>query len=349
MKKEISNELIIKFLENKCSRDEAEIVYRYLMKHPELLNRHIGEEEWELFSDLPVITEQRSDAWLQHIQQHKQEKKTALLRRPWLRVAAAVILLTAGAGVLYYFLQPVAHPASPIAKQATPSPAAKEKIFVNNNTRPVIDTLDDGSIVRLYKNSILTCTQPFGKDKRELRLQGEAVFYVAKDTKRPFTVFTDGFSTTALGTVFRVSAYASGPSAVKLLRGKVVVRSLQASSAPVYLLPGEECSFSKTDHRLYFHGVEPAKRAPAEIKVNGDIYETEDDISFSNTPLRDVFARIDKIYHTNIQFDSTKAKGRTFTGSFLKQQPLEEMLATIAQLNNLTVSKTASGYRLTAD
>lgn len=349
MKKEISHDLVVKFLENKCSREEAAIVYDYLLKHPELLNRHMGEEEWETFSDVPAIPEERSHAWLQYIQQHKQEKRTVLLRRPWLRVAAAVILLIAGAGFLYYLLQPAARTAVPMAKQTTARPAAKEKWFVNNNTEPVTDTLDDGSVVRLYKNSILICSQPFDKDKRDLRLQGEAVFYVAKDKNRPFTVFTEGFSTTALGTVFRVSAYASGVPAVKLLRGKVVVNNLQSAAAPVYLLPGDECTFSKTDRRLHFHGGETARQEPAEIKVNGDIRETEDEIGFSNTPLQDVFTRIDKIYHTNIQFDSGKAKGRTFTGSFLKQQPVEEVLATIAQLNNLTVSKNESGYRLTAD
>lgn len=349
MKKEINKELITKFLENKCDREEAETVHQYIMEHPGVLDEHINEEEWELFT-APAVPGNRTDAWLQYIQEHKQEKRTFRLWRPRLRIAAAVVLLTIGAGTLYYLLQPTARPASPMVNRIIYRPAIKEKLFVNNNTEPVTDTLDDGTMVKLYKNSVLACLQPFDSAKRDLRLQGEAVFYVAKDTKRPFTVFADGFSTTALGTVFRVSAYTSGPSSIKLLSGKVVVRNLQSAAAPVYLQPGDECLFSKTDHRLHFHGAQMAKPAASvEIKVNGDTRETEEEISFSNTPLQDVFVHINKAYHTNIQFDSTQAKGRTFTGSFLKQQPVEEVLATIAQLNNLTVSKTESGYRLTAD
>jgi hypothetical protein len=349
MKKEISKELIIKFLENKCGREEAERVHQYLMEHPGVLDEHVNEEEWELFTAAPIVPDHRSDVWLQYIQEHKQEKKSFLLWRPLLRVAAAVLLLTAGGGTLYYLLQPAARPASPVATRIIYRPAAKEKLFINNGSEPVTDTLYDGSVVRLYKNSVLACLQPFDSAKRELRLQGEAVFFVAKDTQRPFTVFTDGFSTTALGTAFRVSAYSSGPSSVKLLSGRVVVRNLQSAAAPVYLQPGDACTFNKADHLLHFHSAETSKPASVEIKVNGDIRETEDEIAFSNTPLQEVFVRINKTYHTSILFDSTQAKGRTFTGSFLKQEPVEEVLATIAQLNNLTVNKTESGYRLTTD
>ena len=348
MKKEISSTLVKKFLENKCNREEAEIVYDYLTRHPMVLDDYFDEASWDAFHVSPHITEARSNAWLEQIQAQKQGKKIFVLRSSWWRVAAMVLLM-AGIGCWYWLARPAAHPAAPLAKKAAPAVPRREKWLVNNNSEPIEYTLDDGTVVRLQKNSLVACNQPFDKDKRTLRLQGEAIFYVAKDKKRPFTVFTDGFSTEALGTVFRVKAYPSGASAVKLLRGKVVVRNLQSAADPVYLLPGDECSFNNTDHRLYFHGAIAVKPAPVPEKVTGEMHETEDEVSFSNTPLPQVLAGIGKIYHIPVACDSGRVNGRTFTGSFLKRQPVEEVLATIAQLNNLTVSKAEAGYRLTAN
>ena len=40
-------------------------------------------------------------------------------------------------------------------------------------------------------------------------------------------------------------------------------------------------------------------------------------------------------------------RGRTFTGSIEKDQPLEDALNTIAQLNDLLASRQDSSYRIT--
>ena len=44
----------------------------------------------------------------------------------------------------------------------------------------------------------------FPPDKREIFLKGEAKFIVAKNKKKPFTVYTGMLATTALGTIFTV-------------------------------------------------------------------------------------------------------------------------------------------------
>ncbi|MBS1566420.1 MAG: FecR domain-containing protein [Bacteroidetes bacterium] len=349
MKKETGKELLVKFLENRCSREEAEVVHAWLEQHPDALDQWLDEQEWEQMTDYPRPDTRQSDAMLSYIQAHR-EPHSVWFRRPWLRVAAIFVLLLAGGATLYHFLKPSSQPVQIVSMKSGLRPATREKMYVNNHAESIADTLDDGTIVHLSKNSLLSCNQPFDTDKRELRLQGEAVFYVAKDKQRPFTVIADGFSTTALGTVFRVSAYTGGTASVKLVNGKVVVRSLQSAASPVYLLPGDACTFSESDHRLHYLAAKsPRITLPAEIKVDGDIRETEDEIAFSNTPLQQVLGRIGSLYHTSIHFDSTHAKGRTFTGSFLKTQPLEEVIATIAQLNNLTVSKEPAGCRLQED
>ena len=68
---------------------------------------------------------------------------------------------------------------------------------------------------------------PFQNNKREIYLEGEAYFKVAKDKTKPFTVFAGALATTALGTQFRITAKKNTPGniTVKLFTGKVAIRS----------------------------------------------------------------------------------------------------------------------------
>ncbi len=65
----------------------------------------------------------------------------------------------------------------------------------------------------------------FDNEKRELFLEGEALFEVEKDKTRPFIVYTGGLSTTALGTSFKITTGAAAVR-VQLLTGKVVVKAI---------------------------------------------------------------------------------------------------------------------------
>ncbi|MBK8878171.1 MAG: FecR domain-containing protein [Haliscomenobacter sp.] len=66
--------------------------------------------------------------------------------------------------------------------------------------------LPDGSTVWLNENTTLTYARNFLK-RREVKLQGEAFFSVARLEKLPFTIFSKNLETTVLGTTFNVRAY----------------------------------------------------------------------------------------------------------------------------------------------
>lgn len=343
---EVNADLIKRFLENRCTQEEAALVHEYLLAHKDQLDKWLPEEEWESFEagiKLPAV---ESNSWFKHIEQ---EKKGARIISPaWLRIAAAVLIAVSFV-VVYQFVHPT-HKKT-ITKIIKPQiPATTARIFRNNNEKNVTYTLDDGSTVILHAKSMLICNQPFDSTKRKLTLHGEATFYVAKDTSRPFMVFTKGFSTTALGTVFRIKAYdSSSTSTVQLIEGKVVLQNLHHPEKPMYLHPGDEYSFSYKDNR--FRSITPKAHVPvktvAPIHVDGNITETTAEISFSNTPLPDVLKKISEVYDIRIDMDSAQLEGRKFTGSFLKKQAANDVLATIAGLNNYTVVYDGTVYRLT--
>ncbi|CAM3821725.1 FecR family protein [Sphingobacterium prati] len=98
--------------------------------------------------------------------------------------------------------------------------------------------LADGSSVVLNSGSSLYYPQVFTQSSREVRLEGEAFFDVAHDTKRPFFVHVKESRIKVLGTSFNVTAYPDDKEVVAtLLEGSVHFSNPYNS---VFLKPGEQ-------------------------------------------------------------------------------------------------------------
>ncbi len=105
-------------------------------------------------------------------------------------------------------------------------------------------TMSDGTKVLINSGSSLQFLTNFEKDKREVYLEGEAYFEVAKDTLRPFSVITGSITTTALGTSFNISAYPSEAVNVALVEGLVEVDASLMDTNRIYLQKGELASIN---------------------------------------------------------------------------------------------------------
>ena len=109
---------------------------------------------------------------------------------PWLRIAAVLFVLAAASWLFYTY--------------SSNKPAQRFSLRSGNDTR--IDTLSDGTIVTLNRNSTLTTQKDLGGNARTVELEGEAFFLVAPDKSRPFTVHTKNATIDVLGTSFNVRA-----------------------------------------------------------------------------------------------------------------------------------------------
>ena len=74
----------------------------------------------------------------------------------------------------------------------------------NNETRPIMITLEDGSKIHLSKNSKISYPTHFEKESRTVFLSGEAFFDIAKNPKKPFFVYSNEIITKVLGTSFTI-------------------------------------------------------------------------------------------------------------------------------------------------
>lgn len=347
---EVTKALLVKFIANKCSREEAAQVYEYLLKHPQAFDELLNEEEWEAYEFNGAIDKQQSDNWYSAIQQQKNTGRV-IRWRSWLRTAAAAVLLLTGGWFIYQLVKPVRKNDLQVVTIIRPAEKAKErkkKKYINKSDRPAIYTLADGSVITLYKNSVVECDQPFTGSKRDLVLHGEALFKVVKDKTKPFTVYTSNFSTTALGTVFNISAYDNKTrSGVKLISGKVVVKNLKKATEPVYLNPGDECFFETGEKHAGLHTVKAAAPVNKPVINHGQtITENEEVIEFTNAPLQQVFIKIESLYQVSIHIEAKHLNNRKFTGTHLKSESPDELLSTIAGLNNLQLSKQGTVYLL---
>jgi transmembrane sensor len=66
------------------------------------------------------------------------------------------------------------------------------------------DTLPDGTVVTLYKNSSLFYPSAFSGNQRNVIMNGDAFFLVQHDARKPFRIAISGIIVTALGTSFDI-------------------------------------------------------------------------------------------------------------------------------------------------
>ncbi|NGM67338.1 FecR family protein [Sphingobacterium sp. SGR-19] len=219
-------------------------------------------------------------------------------------------------------------------------------VYARDKGQMKVFTLNDGSEVKLYPGSSLTYDADYGKADRFLKLTGEARFVVAKDTLRPFIVEAKGYTTTALGTIFTVDARGSGRMRVRLLSGKVVVKSTPQTPfmiADQYLLPGEELAIqvdrSAMEKRSFVEEPKPLVRVAPATSSSRKEGDGDTDLHFEETPLIEVLERIGTA--KNLRFDLREADVRDchFTGNFSEKDDVETMLDIICTTNDLTYER----------
>lgn len=98
-------------------------------------------------------------------------------------------------------------------------------------------TLPDGSVIRLNSDTKLTYPAVFAGKERNVYIEGEAMFEVARDERHPFIVSTFASKVKVLGTEFSVRAEKlESIFTVYLKKGKVSI-SLNGSSESIIMNP----------------------------------------------------------------------------------------------------------------
>ena len=105
-----------------------------------------------------------------------------------------------------------------------------DNIVVVPKGQRVCLTLSDGSTIWLNAGSRFTYPAKFSKKERNVTLDGEGYFEVAKNPDAPFTVNLPALDIKVLGTKFNVTAFDNEPSQISLCEGSVEVSTTDGLS-----------------------------------------------------------------------------------------------------------------------
>lgn len=328
--------LLDRFYKGECTQEEVQEVLIWFredkMDQYKEMEMHAL---WQEAAHWPVETPSHYTSLLfdrirERIEEPKEEEGDGKIVRLWKEVplpfwtkVAAVLLLPLcllGAMMLY-----ASRPLTTTVAYTTveTTPGVKKTIH-----------LPDGSIIKLNADSRVIFAELFDASTREITLQGEAFFDVAKDSLRPFIVHTGDISTQALGTSFNIDyTLHDSTITVSLVTGVVSVKKrdegqLQQLSR---LMPGMQLTYDKASQQ---HLITSFDRD----EIMG---WTQRVLQFNRADRDQVVKKLENWYGVKIELDTsgTDLKPWNYTGEY-HNESLDKVLEGIGFVEGFTYERT---------
>ena len=218
----------------------------------------------------------------------------------------------------------IPHPSSPILH---PSSLTKEQLLSARRITTRHDkefwlTLDDGTLVHLNYNTRLIYPEEFGRGDRNVILDGEAYFMVAKDKSRPFIVHTTNGDVKVYGTEFNVNT--SHSTSVVLVKGSVSVTP--TGGREIMLKPGQQLTL--TDNQP---SVTQVDTAPYVAWNEGKFF-------FEEWPLERIMQVIARWYGREVEFTTDEIKQQRYSGNFDRYEDIRPTMEAIETITGLKIT-----------
>ncbi|MBU6340118.1 MAG: FecR domain-containing protein [Bacteroidetes bacterium] len=314
--------LIAKVLAGEADADEQEFLHQWQSQSPD--NQHHFEslqKLWDLSANARTAPRRtvNTEKALERVKARLQDQSVPMRSkrggnmRFWIQAVAACALLIAA----FFLLQQIQ------PGKASEITAASDAILV--------DTLKDGSIVTLNRNSGLTVSSHFNKKERRMQLHGEAYFEVAHDQSKPFVIEIQKIEIQAVGTAFNVdNATEPGKITVTVTEGKVLVRT---PGEQIFLAAGEEVVYDIVQGKLSKNQIPQNPNTLA--------YKTRA-FQFDGTPLGAVVQQMQNAYGVRILLKNKGLENCPLSGRY-NDLPLKRLLDLIAETFNLNLSQLPDG------
>ena len=174
-------------------------------------------------------------------------------------------------------------------------------------------TMADGTEVWLNAETRLRFEPGLSSKTRDVYLEGEAYFNVAKNKLRPFIVHTAQADILVTGTQFNVNTYDSSRFKAALVEGAIMAKS--HNSKPLQIKPGFEVVYKSGE------GFSTQLFDEAEVLswMKGVYY-------FHDTPLQDLAKVVSRWYDVTIHYDNDRLANKMFSGELVKKESLQTFL-----------------------
>jgi len=325
---------LVRYVTGRCTPDEAAAFEAALAADPELAARvESYREVWAHLREARGAWDIDA-AWTELKLRHEARKRRRAVppRIPvWLGRAAAILVLALGGMGVWGLV--------PWDTIRVERPIEMSEFTTSRGQRAHL-RLPDGSQVILGVETRLRVPENFGRKSRELYLEGEAIFEVEHDEKRPFRVHTQGLIAEDLGTRFVVRRYAEDSATmVAVTEGRVELKpaAATASSEPYLLDPGDLGRVNDQGEVEIQRGVDTASL----------LAWAEGRLVFKDTPLGDVVAQLRRWYAAEIRLADPALGARRVSASF-QGEPLQQVLNLLALTLDLAAEREGEAFVIRA-
>lgn len=302
----MTDEILIRFINNTCSDEELEMVKDWLdesednsakLFEMERIAMLAGELRDNGNARGRVLADVRSRIMAEEMRKRRGQRSKIY---KWVSAAAAVAAIVVVSVFVFNFNQP-------------------RMITVETFAESIDVTLPDGSVIYLNKNSKLEYPEKFASASRDVNFSGEGFFKVAKDKDHPFVVNGEYISVTVLGTEFNFNSQNGTENNVSLVEGSVKVRSNDGTEG-VVLVPGQKAEYDTSTGNI----------TVSETNAGIDAAWHDRIIPFENANIKDIAQALSHLYGIQIRLDDVDTS-KTYSGITVY---CEDIDSTLSQLSN---------------
>jgi ferric-dicitrate binding protein FerR (iron transport regulator) len=288
--------LLNKFLKGKATREEVNMIEAFekqqLNKNEKnifsnkLEKQHV---EDEMFSNIAAGTFNKNN-W------------------EWLQIAASIAIIF-GVGFGYYQIN------------------HKIETFGVCNTTSNIKRIHliDGSEIVLNSGSSIKYTDDFNRDDRQVELEGEAFFYVARNEEKPFIITTGELKTKVLGTSFNIK---QTESIVKVTVSTGLVQVYDKHNI-IRIRPNQEAIYHTKTNDLNKRNIK------SELITSW----FAENIELTNISMSELSELLKKRFNVDLVFKDINLANKRLTITIKKTDNLDEIIYRINEINELILEK----------
>jgi transmembrane sensor len=310
--------LIAKYLANEATLEEIQEVELWLITNDQNKEELVQVyKSWQL-SQLNKVDEKA--AW-KLVKEQIQPKSKAIKLPLIYKIAASFLLI---ATVFFILNRPKAIIDS------------NNIITISSKDKTMSVELEDGSFVHLNKNTTFRYPQKFNDSIRQVFIDGEGFFEVAKRNGLPFKVTTSKLDIKVLGTSFNVDSYTGKTQmAIEVRTGIVAVSRANITSKnndQIILSEKEMATFLEDKDSLYKSPLSNENYLAWKTGV----------LEFDRTALLDVIKTLNETYDNNISINDQQLGNCLLTARF-NNISLVEVLDALTSTYNLKIEQTSKG------
>lgn len=294
-------ELLAGYFQRNLEQKDIRKIEQWKNASPE--NRKIFEDSktaWEGLEQLRLMKKYDADSAIREVEQKIKSKKNSKSFIEIFRKVAAVLILPLLIATVWLAIDKTPLESESQEWHTLKTPAGMRSEFI----------LPDSTKVYLNSETSLTYPLAFNSRIREVKLNGEAYFEVAENTKVPFIVNTGRISVEVTGTEFKASNYKhENLMEVVLVSGAVNLYEgnySETENVLTPLVPGERFRFDQKNKTMNIQEVDVEKYTAWKNGI----------LMFRDDSMDDVVRRMNRWFNVDIRLTGPELTDYVYTATF---------------------------------